>query len=292
MNTRNLIFLLPILVLLASCGRPVAKFSHSEKPEATKAMEFQNQSEKANRYEWDFGDGNTSTEESPNHTYAVPGTYAVKLQAFNEKDKVKEQLIDLEVKKPTVVFVEIETDFGKMKLKLYNSTPKHRDNFIKLTKAGFYNDLLFHRVINAFMIQGGDPNSKGAAANARLGSGGPGYQIDHEIGAIHFKGALSAARTNNPQKRSSGSQFYVVQGKKVTDKELDQMELRKKMKYTDEQRKRYKEVGGTPFLDAEYTVYGEVVEGLEVIDKIAAVKTSKGDRPIENVKMKIRIVNE
>lgn len=290
MNKYKLILLLPALALLTSCGRPIAKFSHSESPEATKVMEFKNQSEKANRYEWDFGDGNTSTEESPNHTYTSPGNYAVKLQAFNEKDKVRVQEIDLEVKKPKIVFVEIETDFGKMKVMLYNSTPKHRDNFIKLTKEGFYDDLLFHRVIGSFMIQGGDPNSRDAVAKVRLGSGGPGYQIDHEIGAVHFKGALSAARTNNPKKRSSGSQFYLVQGKNVTDKELDGLERQKKIKYTPEQRKRYKETGGTPFLDAEYTVYGEIVEGLDVLDKIAAVKTNRRDRPIENVKMKIRII--
>lgn len=188
------------------------------------------------------------------------------------------------------VYAEIETDFGTMKVMLYNSTPRHRDNFIKLANEGFYDGLLFHRVMNGFMVQGGDPDSKDAAPGSRLGQGGPGYMIDHEIGAPHLKGTLAAARTSNPRKQSSGSQFYLVQGMPVTNEALDQIEQQKGIKYNDVQRKLYTEAGGTPFLDAEYTVYGEIVEGLDVLDKIAAVKTDKGDRPIEDVKMKVRIV--
>ena len=187
-------------------------------------------------------------------------------------------------------YAEIETDFGTIKVMLYNSTPRHRDNFIKLAKEGFYDDLLFHRVMNGFMIQGGDPDSKDAAPGSRLGQGGPGYMLDHEIGAPHLKGTLAAARTNNPKKQSSGSQFYLVQGMPITNEALDEIEKQKGIKYNDVQRKIYTEEGGTPFLDAEYTVYGEIVEGLDVLDKIAAVKTDSGDRPIEDVKMKVRIV--
>lgn len=189
-----------------------------------------------------------------------------------------------------VTYAEITTDFGTMKVMLYNSTPKHRDNFIKLAGEGYYDGLLFHRVKNAFMIQGGDPDSKDAPQGQRLGQGGPGYQIDPEIGAPHLKGALAAARTPNPQKRSSGSQFYIVHGMPITDDYLDQLEQQKKIKYNPEQRKLYKELGGTPFLDADYTVYGEVVEGLEVIDKIAAVQTDNSDRPVDDVKMQVRIL--
>lgn len=188
-------------------------------------------------------------------------------------------------------YAEIETDFGTMKVKLYNSTPKHRDNFIKLANEGFYDDLLFHRVINGFMIQGGDPDSKDAAADARLGSGGPGYQTDAEIGALHIKGALAAARNNNPEKKSSGSQYYIVQGRLQNDAQLDGIERSKKVKYSPEQRELYKTLGGTPQLDNEYTVFGEVVEGIETVDKIAEVKTAPGDRPVEDVKMKVRILN-
>ncbi len=187
----------------------------------------------------------------------------------------------------------IETDYGNMKVKLYDETPLHKANFIKLAKEGFYNDLLFHRVINGFMIQGGDPDSKDAPPTKRLGGGGPGYTINAEIGKYHFKGALSAARQGdavNPEKKSSGSQFYIVQGKPVDDKMLDMMEKQKGIKYSIEDRKRYKEVGGTPFLDNEYTVFGEVIEGLDVIDKIGKVQTAPGDRPVKDVKMKITLL--
>lgn len=190
-------------------------------------------------------------------------------------------------------YVLIETEYGNMKAELYNSTPLHRDNFIKLAQEGFYKDLLFHRVIQGFMIQGGDPNSRGAAPEARLGSGGPGYLIDAEIGAPHFKGTLAAARTggsSNPEKKSSGSQFYVVHGKVVSDAQLNNYESQKGIKYNEDQRNKYKTIGGTPALDMDYTVFGELVEGLDVIDKIAAVQTAPGDRPLKDVKMNVKIV--
>ncbi|MFM9947018.1 MAG: peptidylprolyl isomerase [Saprospiraceae bacterium] len=183
----------------------------------------------------------------------------------------------------------IETSFGNMKIMLYNTTPKHRDNFIKLAEDGFYDSLLFHRVVNAFMIQGGDPDSRNAPPGATLGMGGPGYQIDAEIGAPHLRGAVAAARNNNPQKMSSGSQFYLVQGQKIDDNYLDETERRQNIRYSPEQRKLYKEIGGTPFLDKDYTVFGEIVEGLDVLDKIAAVPTAS-ERPLEDVRMKVRIL--
>jgi cyclophilin family peptidyl-prolyl cis-trans isomerase len=187
-------------------------------------------------------------------------------------------------------YAEIETDYGTMKIMLYNTTPIHRDNFVKLAKDGYYDGLLFHRVINGFMIQGGDPDSKNAPFEQPLGGGGPGYELDPEIGAPHLKGALAAARTSNPQKRSSGSQFYIVQGQPVTDDFLNQMEMQKGIKYSEAQRQAYKELGGAPFLDNDYTVYGEVVEGYDVIDKIAGVQTGQGDRPAQDVRMKVRII--
>lgn len=188
--------------------------------------------------------------------------------------------------------VEIETDFGVMKVMLYNSTPIHRDNFIKLAKEGFYDDLLFHRVIDGFMIQGGDPDSKNAAPGTSLGMGGPGYQLDAEIGAPHLRGTLAAARTQNPEKKSSGSQFYLVHGKTVKDEFLNEQEQRKGIKYNEVQRQLYKEIGGVPFLDNDYTVFGEVIEGLEVIDAIAVVQTDPQNRPIEDVRMKVRVIQE
>ncbi len=186
----------------------------------------------------------------------------------------------------------INTSMGDMKIKLYNETPKHRDNFVKLVKEGFYEDLLFHRVIPQFMIQGGDPDSKGAAAGARLGTGGPGYKVDAEIlpGLFHKRGALSAARQGgpgNPEKKSSGSQFYVVTGKKYADAELTQMASRMKRPLTEEQKAVYMSEGGTPFLDGDYTVFGEVIEGIEIAEKIALVAKDRSDRPNEDVKFSV-----
>jgi len=193
--------------------------------------------------------------------------------------------------------VEIITEFGTMKVRLYDETPLHRDNFIKLVEEGFYNDLLFHRVIKNFMVQGGDPNSKGAEPNTPLGNGGPGYTIPAEIkpGLFHKKGVLSAARLGdqmNPEKASSGSQFYLVQGTKVPAATLQQFAARSGYQYSPEQIEAYETVGGTPHLDGQYTVFGEVIEGLDIIDKIAAVPTAPGDRPLKDVKMTMRIVKK
>ena len=186
-------------------------------------------------------------------------------------------------------YVTIKTEYGDMKVEVYDSTPKHKENFIKLVDEGYYKDLLFHRVIPDFMIQGGDPNSRTATKGQRLGSGGPDYKIEAEIGAPHFKGTLAAARQGpgNPKKLSSGSQFYLVDGKVQTDRELDAYEKQKGIKYNAAQREKYKTIGGTPALDMDYTVFGEVVEGLEVIDKILALKTDENDRPYEDVRMNI-----
>lgn len=187
--------------------------------------------------------------------------------------------------KPQEVQLEIHTNHGVMTVKLYNETPLHRDNFVKLASEGFYDSLLFHRVIQGFMIQAGDPDSKNAPAGKMLGMGGPGYTVPAEFNAnlIHKKGALAAARLGdqmNPQKASSGSQFYIVQGRPM---DVNQLGVEQAAKYTDEQRQLYKTKGGTPFLDAQYTVFGEVVKGFEVIDAIAQVPTQPGDRPVNDV---------
>jgi cyclophilin family peptidyl-prolyl cis-trans isomerase len=247
-----------------------------------------------------------------------------------------------EVSNPEIL---IETDFGNIKLVLYDETPEHRDNFIRLIEIGFYKDLLFHRVIQSFMIQGGDPNSRNAQPGTTLGSGGPDYTIPAEIHPhlFHKKGALAAARMGdnvNPEKRSSGSQFYIVQGTVLNDQQLTENENRinnmrlqglfskfleeeknkafendevlnmdvlnklaeeKAMvafnelpKYTfpEEHREVYKTVGGTPHLDGSYTVFGEVTEGLEVLDKIASQATNQANRPLEDIRMNIKILNK
>lgn len=249
--------------------------------------------------------------------------------------------------------VLISTDLGNIKIKLYNETPKHRDNFLKLVDQGFYNGTIFHRVINEFMIQGGDPNSKTAEPGAALGNGGPGYTIPAEIEPQYFhkKGALAAARQGdnvNPKRESSGSQFYIVHGRKFAEVDLERMENRSdqgikngifskyiqqpenaqfkqqfmdaqrageqdklnelissiqpeldslfdasdKFRYTPEQKEAYSTIGGSPHLDGQYTVFGEVVEGLDVIDKIAALSVDQRNRPQRDVKVTMEIVKK
>ncbi|MFI5185974.1 MAG: peptidylprolyl isomerase [Chitinophagales bacterium] len=188
--------------------------------------------------------------------------------------------------------VLLQTNYGDIVVRLSDSTPLHRDNFLKLVKTGYYDSVLFHRVIKNFMIQAGDPESKNAKPGEPLGNGGPGYRIPAEFRTtlFHKKGVIAAARDNNPEKASSGSQFYIVQGKKFTDAGLDSVEVYRLngRKIPPEQREVYKTMGGTPHLDQNYTVFGEVVKGLDVVDKIAAVATSKGnnmDRPLEDVRI-------
>ncbi len=242
--------------------------------------------------------------------------------------------------------VLIKTKFGDMKFKLYNDTPEHKKNFLKLINEGYYDGILFHRVIRKFMVQGGDPDSRDAEAGERLGSGNPGYTIPAEFVPAHYhkKGALAAARkpdSSNPDKRSSGSQFYIVQGDVVSNGLLDTLELmlnnraknefyqqhfataeeelntfRKNndrdgfnarvaeiraetdslweqqplIQYSAEQREVYTTIGGYPSLDREYTVFGEMVEGFDVLDKIATVETDRYDRPVEDIKMTVEVI--
>jgi cyclophilin family peptidyl-prolyl cis-trans isomerase len=201
--------------------------------------------------------------------------------------------------KPKNQYVRIKTSYGECIIRLYNETPKHRDNFIKLAKKGFYNGTLFHRVIQNFMIQGGDPTSKDSAKakpGLELGNGDVGYTIPAEFrdSLFHKRGVLAAARDDNPAKASSGCQFYIVEGKRFTDGKLDTLErtrLRGR-KIPAWQREYYKSVGGVPHLDQNYTVYGEVVYGIDMVDRIAAVKKDKKDRPIENVPMTVELLSK
>ncbi len=188
--------------------------------------------------------------------------------------------------------VLLQTNYGDIVIRLSDSTPLHRDNFLKLVKTHYYDGILFHRVIKNFMIQAGDPDSRNAKPGEPLGNGGPGYTIPAEFRPtlFHKKGVIAAARDNNPEKASNGSQFYIVQGKIFTDAGLDSVETYRLngRKIPPEQREVYKTIGGTPHLDQNYTVFGEVVKGLDVIDKIASVPTSKGadrDRPLEDVRI-------
>ena len=240
--------------------------------------------------------------------------------------------------------VKIQTMLGDIIVRLYDETPIHRDNFIKLVKEGYYDGTLFHRVIKDFMIQGGDPDSKGAPAGKMLGVGGPDYTLEAEIeeGLFHKRGALAAARQGdevNPERRSSGSQFYIVWGQVYNEGQLRQFSKQLKMQkvqsvfnqlvsehrdeimqmrrdrnraglqelqdklvseaekqsadfagLTEEQMKIYSTIGGTPHLDGQYTVFGEVEEGLDVVDMIQTTATGRGDRPVDDLEMKISVV--
>jgi peptidyl-prolyl cis-trans isomerase B (cyclophilin B) len=233
--------------------------------------------------------------------FVTPANAQVKKKSPVKKTVLKKKLHRPALKRDTVAVVQeqftrvkISTDFGDMVLRLYNKTPKHRDNFIKLVKDHFYDSLLFHRVINGFMIQGGDPESKHAPQGKMLGNGDVGYTIPAEFDSTlyHKKGALCAARTNNPEKASSGCQFYIVQGKKSSDGELDNMQAGRNIRYTSAQRMTYKINGGTPFLDMNYTVFGEVESGMEVIDKIALSQTDGNNRPLTDVRMRMEVLEQ
>ena len=255
--------------------------------------------------------------------------------------------------KPKETLVSITTPYGDIVVKLYDSTVKHKENFMKLADAGYFNGTLFHRVISKFMIQGGDPSSRNAKPGVLLGDGDTNYTVPFEYvpSYLHKRGAFAAARENddvNPSKASSASQFYIVQGKVFTNDELDAVELKverrtkqyimmdflkkegkedelkgfrqmadrrdtaamrmviskyrnaieaeymrtKPFKITDEQRRIYTTIGGTPHLDGAYTVFGEVISGMEIVDKIAAVKTDTNDRPVTDIPMTIKILKK
>ena len=245
-----------------------------------------------------------------------------------------------------IMQVKIHTTMGDITVRLYDETPLHRDNFVKLVQEGYYDGTLFHRVIKDFMIQGGDPDSKGAPSDRMLGTGGPDYTIPAEIlpQFVHKRGALAAARQGdevNPERRSSGSQFYIVWGKAynegqlrqldrqlemqalqtafnrmVSERRADIMQLRRNRDHaalqilqeelqtlamaevkahpvalSDHQREVYSTVGGTPHLDGQYTVFGEVVEGLETVGKIEQAATGRGDRPLEDIAMTLTLID-
>lgn len=286
---------LSVCMLIYSCARPIADFQIPNESMAPAVVAFDNHSKKAVTYSWDFGDGHQSIDADPTHRYLHSGNYEIILRATNEKGKSSTKSKRIMIEPPKNCMVLISTDYGDMIVELDDRTPKHRDNFYHLADEGFYDGLLFHRVIKDFMIQGGDPESRHAEAGQSLGTGGPGYQIVAEFHPelTHIKGALAAARMGdqvNPARQSSGSQFYIVQGRPVTEAELKEIEHRNGISYAPDQIKAYEEQGGTPFLDGQYTVFGHVIEGLDVLDKIASVASDNRNRPLQDVKMKITTI--
>ena len=207
------------------------------------------------------------------------GLYAQNDSIVTRKDRRKDVLM--------------QTSYGDIVIRLSDSTPLHRDNFLKLVKTGYYDGILFHRVIQHFMIQAGDPDSRTAPAGQPLGDGGPTYKIPAEFrqSLFHKRGVIAAAREDNPLKESHGSQFYIVQGKIFTDAGLDSVETYRLhgRKIPTAQREVYKTIGGAPHLDQNYTIFGEVIKGMDVVDKIAAAPTSHSepdlDRPVQNIKI-------
>lgn len=183
---------------------------------------------------------------------------------------------------------KIITNYGNITVVLFDETPKHRDNFIKLVKEKFYDSLLFHRVIKGFVIQGGDPMSKNASDTALLGEGDLGYTIPAEFNPKYFhkKGMLAQARDNNPEKASSACQFYIVQGKLANDSTFIKAKIRTGNDTPEANKKVYRKIGGIPHLDMNYTIYGKVIKGIKIVDKIATVETDKNDRPLKPVRIK------
>lgn len=288
------------ILMLQGCARPLAQFTSEQSSSSAPAkIELTNTSKNAESYRWDFGDGTESEEEAPGHTFNESGQYTITLYATKGKKTNKSEQV-IKVGTPSVCLVEMTTDFGKVVIALSDDTPLHRDNFLKLVEEGFYEGLLFHRVISGFMLQGGDPTSRNAGPKANIGSEGPGYLVPAEFreSQAHVKGALAAARTggpSNPEKKSSGSQFYIVHGRPVSASDIKRNEARRDMYYSPELKKDYLENGGVPFLDGDYTVFGKVISGMEVIDKIANTPTDgdppKGQsRPLKDVKMSFRVI--
>lgn len=293
MNFSKILFFASAILLLTNCSKPISKFT-IQTPDGKVApapITVENQSQKAQTYEWDFGDGTRSNDPNPTHEYKSSGDFTIKLKAkTGNRSRTSEQRIHIDP--PSDCLVEIETEFGTMRCILFNSTPLHRDNFLKITDDGTLSGTIFHRVINGFMIQGGDPSSKTAAEGQSLGFGDLGYTVPAEFvdSLVHIKGALCAARTDNPQKRSSASQFYIVQGRPTDDRMLEAIEAQGGFRYGKEQRAAYKALGGTPFLDRNYTVFGRVIKGIDIIDKIATVQTAPGDRPVKNIVIKVKVI--
>ena len=188
--------------------------------------------------------------------------------------------------------VTLKTNFGIMHLVLFDDTPLHKANFVKLVNQKFYDSLMFHRIIDGFMIQGGDPGSKNDKAGDKLGGGGGDLAripFEFKPNHVHKKGALAAARDGNPEKKSSACQFYIVQGKKLTDEEVTVAAQRNSMDYTTQQRAEYMILGGTPRLDNGYTVFGEAIDNLELIDIIAKQPKDSADRPKVDIKMSMTV---
>ncbi|HAQ37969.1 MAG TPA: peptidylprolyl isomerase [Saprospiraceae bacterium] len=296
-NFSGLLILLSGITFFGSCSKPIAHFIIEPEEEviASSVLKFKNTSKNAEKYSWEFGDGTISESPDPEHQYFHSGHYEIRLIASKGgQSSVHRQQITVHA--PKTCHVLIKTNLGDMIVELFDNTPLHRDNFIHLVEQGFYNDLLFHRVVEGFVIQGGDPSSRNAPLTKKIITNGNEHKIEAEFNPenIHLKGALAAARMGdqvNPEKKSSGHQFYLVHGSKVLPETLDHAEHSKNFRYSSAQKNTYFSFGGSPQLDMEYTVFGRIIHGLDVLDAIARTKTNAEDRPLENVWMKLSVIN-
>jgi cyclophilin family peptidyl-prolyl cis-trans isomerase len=290
MPSKSYLFLLILVLCIWSCSAPKAAFLYQRtNNDISQPITFVNKSTNAYQYQWNFGDGTYSNEVHPKHQFLSSGRHLITLKATkNNQTTLSAQ--EIIVMPPLFCMVVIQTTFGDISIKLYDDTPLHRDNFIQLAEQGLYSGTIFHRVIKGFMVQGGDLESKNVMKVKNIGQTRPSYTIPAEIRdtSFHVKGTLAAARQSdevNPQKASSGSQFYIVQGRPINDEQLDGFEIQKGIRYSEQIRQEMKSLGGAPQLDKEYTIFGKVIQGLDIIDQIAEVKTNDADKPEEDIKI-------
>lgn len=280
---KNTLVTLFLVTTLLSCSKPIADFTiQSDSLSAPTVVNFTNKSVGAENYSWSI-DGAVMTDSTNlEHLFLSSGRYAIELSAITGQKQnrlTKEVIIDA----PKECLVYMQTNLGDLIFSLSELTPNHRDNFLKLVDESFYEGVLFHRVINGFMIQGGNGRTRQGKSKKEAE-----YLIDQEIDntLVHTQGALAAARMPddvNPSKASSGSQFYIVSGRAITEESLENMEAGKLFEYTKDQKEAYVSEGGAPQLDGEYTVFGRLLKGYDTLNKISKVKTDNRDKPIEDV---------
>jgi cyclophilin family peptidyl-prolyl cis-trans isomerase len=290
--SKNLAFMCILTtILLSSCAKPVVDFvTKGEGVQVPAKVRFENTTLSAERFEWDFGDGHSSNEVSPSHRYITSGKYTVSLTAY-KKGKKQTTKKQVSLSSPENCLVELSTSLGDITLLLYDATPRHREHFLDMAQKGIIDSTLFHRVINGFMIQGGDLATKpklDAETRKRdlLFSQAKLYPELVDT-LIHEKGALAAARMPdniNPQKLSSPTQFYIVHGTTLNESMINK-NAGTNTALSKELIQRYLKNGGSPQLDGEYTIFGKVIYGIEVVDKIANTPTNQDDKPIKDIKI-------
>lgn len=279
-------------LFLTSCRGPRAVFEVSgENHNAPVTVHFVNTSKGGETFLWDCGNGANPNGEKSSCDFLQSGRYSVKLKAITDKD-TSVYSKDIIINAPEECLIVMVTNFGKMVIRLLDETPLHRDHFINLVESGFYEGISFHRLIPGFVIQGGDPSTK-RSEPLKSEFDIPPVPAEFHQNHFHTRGAVAAARMNedvNPKKESSPTQFYIVQGRQVTEEQLSIFAAQKNIYYNPEISEKYRTLGGCPQLDMEYTVFGEVIEGLNIIDEMSKVSTDAGDKPKTEILIQKMIV--